>query len=64
MKSHLKGDLTHLLYPLVSDLLFSCKHMRLVVGLHTESGHVLFRTAFGEGGKDADALRQADDLFV
>lgn len=56
MMSHLKGDLAHLLHPLVGDLLFSCKHVCLVVGLHTEGGHVLFGAALGEGGKDADAF--------
>lgn len=61
---HLESDLTHLLHPLGSGLLLSSKDMSLVVGLHTEGGHVFFGTGLSDGWQDADALSQPDYLLV
>lgn len=38
--------------------------MRLVVGLHTEGGHVFFGAALRQRRQDGNALGQADDLLV
>lgn len=62
--SYLEGDVTHGFHPLLGGVLLGGEHVRLVVGLHAEGGHVLFGTGLRQRGQDGDALGQADDLFV
>lgn len=60
----LEGDVTHEVHPLLGGALLGGEHVRLVVGLHAEGGHVVFGAVLCEGGQDGDALGQADDLLV
>lgn len=61
---YLKCDVTHGIHPVFGGVLLCSKHVRLVVGLHTEGGHVFFGAALRQRRQDGDALRQADDLLV
>lgn len=62
--SYLEGDVTHGFHPLLGGVLLGGEHVRLVVGLHAEGGHVFFGTGLRQRGQDGDALGQADDLLV
>lgn len=61
---YLEGYLAQLLDPLSHGLLLSGEDVDLLVGLHAEGGHAFLGAGLCDGGQDADALGQPDDLLV